>query len=130
MGRLLPLLALVSIALAAIALISCLSADEDRIRALPRMVWVFVILLFPPVGPIAYLLVGRPLPAPAGGAAGPRPGRRPARPVAPDDDPEFLRQLDAQRRTSDEELLKRWEEDLRKREERLRGPEDEEPPKP
>lgn len=43
--------------------------------------------------------------------------RRPAR--APDDDPEFLRGLAASRR-QDEELLKSWEADLRRREEELR----------
>ena len=32
------------------ALISCLSAEEDEIRALPRLVWVLIILFFPLVG--------------------------------------------------------------------------------
>jgi hypothetical protein len=51
------------------------------------------------------------------------------RPLAPDDDPDFLSNLDAESRRKDEELFKRWEEDLRKREEDLkkRGPDPNEP---
>jgi hypothetical protein len=46
--------------------------------------------------------------------------QRPRRaPVAPDDDPEFLRGLAASRK-EDEDLLKNWEADLRRREEELR----------
>jgi hypothetical protein len=120
MGRLLPLLFLIEIALAAVALISCLSADESDIRGLPKIAWVIVILLFPLVGAIAWFAVGRPVTV----ASRPttwRPGsgfpesERP-RPVAPDDNPEFLRSL----RRDDERMFQRWEEDLRKREEDLR----------
>ena len=98
MGRLIPLLFLVEVALVALALISCLSAEDEEIRTLPRVGWVFVILLFPLVGSIAYFAAGRPV------SATPRPGiwrvgggfpehERPRRPLAPDDDPEFLRSL-------------------------------------
>ena len=33
---------------------------EGEVRALPRIVWVIVILLFPLVGSIAYFAAGRP----------------------------------------------------------------------
>ncbi|MFG1952981.1 PLD nuclease N-terminal domain-containing protein [Micromonospora sp. NPDC048830] len=124
MARLYVLLFLVQIVLAVSALISCLSAEEDRIRALPRIVWVLVILLFPLLGSIAWFLAGRePDPArarPARPADGAPPGRDRRRPVAPDDDPEFLESLAERSRQQDQELFRRWEEDLRRREDDLR----------
>jgi hypothetical protein len=124
MGRLLPLLFLADLALLVIALIDCLSTDESEMRALPKIVWVFVILLFSPVGPIAWLIAGRPqrvAATPAGWAPGrPLPDpQRPRRQLAPDDDPEFLRGL-AKQRKEDEDLLRQWEADLRRREDELR----------
>ncbi len=58
MGRVLPILFLIQIALWVAALISCLSTEEGNIRALPRIVWVIIILLFPLVGSIAWFVVG------------------------------------------------------------------------
>ncbi|HEX2355431.1 MAG TPA: PLD nuclease N-terminal domain-containing protein [Micromonosporaceae bacterium] len=121
MGRLFVFLFFAQIALAAVALISCLSAEEGEIRALPRIAWVLIILFFPLLGSIAWFAAGRPSAA-AKPASTWRPGRgfpeaeRP-RPVAPDDDPEFLRSLNSQQ---DRERLRRWEDDLRRREEELR----------
>jgi hypothetical protein len=124
MPRLYALLFLADITLIVISLISCLSADESDLRALPRIAWVFIILLFSPVGPIVYLVAGRPL------TTSPRqdvwrPGngfpeaQRPPRQVAPDDDPEFLKGL-AKQNGEDSDLLRRWEEDLRRREDELK----------
>lgn len=124
MPRLFALLFLANIALIVIALINCLSADADEVRALPRIAWVFIILLFSPIGPIVYLVAGRPL------ASGTKSGRwppgngfpeakRPQRPIAPDDDPDFLKGLTKQSQ-EDSELLRRWEEDLRRREEEIK----------
>lgn len=128
MGRLFPLLFLIDLALVVIALIDCLSSDEYEIRALPKVVWVFIILLFSPIGPIAYLVAGRPQRAtrPARQVWAPGSGfperERPRprnRSTAPDDDPEFLGELSRVNR-EDQEMLKRWEADLRRREEELR----------
>jgi hypothetical protein len=97
MARLYPLVLLLDIALLVVALIDCLSAAEPAIRALPRAAWVFVILLFSPIGALAWFVAGRPAQARAG---------RPARAVlAPDDDPEFLRSLaeDLRRRQTEPE---------------------------
>jgi hypothetical protein len=125
MGRLLPLFALADLAILVIALIDCLSVEEYEIRALPRIAWVFLILLFSPIGGIAWFVAGRPL-----RSAAPRqevwaPGNgfpehsRPRRDVAPDDDPAFLNSL-ARTRREEETFLKDWEADLRRREEELR----------
>lgn len=145
MSRVLPVL--LSIGLTVYCLIDALQTDESAMRNLPKPFWLLLILLFPIVGPLAWIFAGRPVGAaqagarPAtgwlgGGSAGPvRRGPRPAaRPIAPDDDPEFLaslRGLDDEQKT----LLEKWEADLRERERRLRddpsapgSPDDEPPP--
>jgi phospholipase D-like protein len=116
MGRLLPLLALLDLALLVVALIDCLST-EGQIRALPRVAWVFIILLFPPAGPIVWFVAGRPARTPEPADVLLSGGQRV---VAPDDDPDFLRQVDSQRRSEEEEMLRLWEADLRRREDELR----------
>ncbi|MEU7904345.1 PLD nuclease N-terminal domain-containing protein [Actinoplanes sp. NPDC049118] len=132
MVRLYSLFVLIDLALLLIALIDCLSAEDSQIRALPRIAWVFIILLFSPIGPIVWFIAGRPARAVrlSNGTTW-RPGngfpedQRPKGPVAPDDDPEFLRNLAGSLR-EDESLMKRWEADLRRRERELRKPEPEE----
>ncbi|MFI6262369.1 PLDc N-terminal domain-containing protein [Micromonospora sp. NPDC051006] len=124
MARLYALLFLVQIVLAVCALISCLSAEEGEIRALPRIAWVLIILFFPLIGSIAWFVAGRE-PAPGRPTtSGPKrwtPARERPRPVAPDDDPEFLGSLADRSRPDDQELFRRWEEDLRRREDDLRS---------
>ncbi|RJK96099.1 PLD nuclease N-terminal domain-containing protein [Vallicoccus soli] len=93
------------LALVVYALIDCAQAPRREVRSLPKPAWFAVILLVPLVGAVAWLLAGRP-------RSGPAP--EPARPVAPDDDPEFLGRL----RTLDEEheeLVRRWEREERRR---------------
>ncbi|MEU4241246.1 PLD nuclease N-terminal domain-containing protein [Actinoplanes sp. NPDC026619] len=127
MVRLYSLFVLLDLALLVVALIDCLSAEESLIRALPRVPWVFIILLFSPVGAIAWFVAGRPAPPvrlsngtvwrPGNGfPEGQRPRQRS---MAPDDDPEFLRGLSTSRR-EDEAMMKTWEADLRRREDELR----------
>ena len=129
MIRLYSLFMLLDLALLVVALIDCLSAEEYAIRALPRVAWVFLILLFSPIGAIAWFVAGRPArPVRLSNGEMWRPGsgfpedERPRRqaPVAPDDDPVFLKSL-AKSRKEDEEMMKRWEADLRRREEELRN---------
>ena len=89
MVRLFILLAAVQLVLLVLSLISCLSAD--RVRNAPRFVWVLVILFIPLLGPLAYFAWGRPRPIPQEGTV----VRRRRAPAAPDDDPDFLRSVDA-----------------------------------
>jgi hypothetical protein len=123
MFRFYALFFLLDLAVLVVALIDCLSVDEGGIRALPRVYWVLLILLFSPVGGIAWFVAGRPQTVvPKAKAWKPGNGfpeaERP-RDRAPDDDPEFLRGL-AKSRREDEDLMRRWEEDLRRREDDLR----------
>lgn len=80
--------------------IDCLTTPEEKVRNLPKVAWAIVILLFGQVlvGPIAWMVAGRPRGAAAreGGprGGGPFTGRRERRHfVAPDDNPEFLASL-------------------------------------
>ncbi|MFK3980110.1 PLD nuclease N-terminal domain-containing protein [Micromonospora sp. NPDC050397] len=125
MARLMIFVFVAQIILAACALISCLSADKSDIRALPRFVWVLIILFFPLLGSIAWFFAGRPVATPPGGRAGRGPDRY--RPVAPDDNPEFLGSLAAEQAKKDRELFERWEEDLRRREGEIRRRESDPP---
>ena len=93
MAAVCTLLLLLDLALIVVALFDCWSADEARIRLAPRAAWVFGILLISPIGGIAWFVKGRPV----------REVRLRPRPVAPDDDPEFLRRLAAGIRQANEE---------------------------
>ncbi|GAB7103610.1 PLD nuclease N-terminal domain-containing protein [Streptomyces phaeofaciens JCM 4814] len=135
MLRYLPLLLV--LALWIYAFIDCLNTPEEEVRGLPKVIWVIIILLFGEVlvGPVAWLVAGKVRHAPAGGAG-------PAEWVAPDDNPEFLKSLkdeaasakdgngeNGENGEKDEQLLKDWEADLRRREEELKRRESEEDPK-
>jgi hypothetical protein len=132
--RLYGLLMLVDLALLVIALIDCLSTEEFSVRNLPKVVWVFLILLFSPIGAIAWFVAGRPQKSPVGRSGRWSPGagfpeRERPRPVAPDDDPEFLQSVERSRR-ADDEMFSKWEADLRRREEELKKRETGNPDRP
>ena len=110
-------------------LIEAIQTPDAEVRNLPK--W----RLDPadpglPVGRwIAWLLAGRPqrnsarqVPWPSTQTAGFPEYERP-RPIGPDDDPEFLREM-KRGNNEQEQLLSRWEEDLRRREEQLKPPSD------
>lgn len=102
MPRLLFGLGLIVIILTVYALVDCALFDRSRIRGLPRWVWIFVIILVPVIGALLWLFVGR-------GRKRPPVGRMP-RTSAPDDDPEFLRGLDREKR--ERERIRLLEEEL------------------
>lgn len=107
MVRLFVFLAAASLVLFVLALIGSLSAD--RVRTMPRILWVLVIVVFPLLGPIAYFVWGRPSAPPNQG----RPLRRQPRPASPDDDPNFLRSVDSEQARRDRDLLAQWEREMR-----------------
>jgi hypothetical protein len=127
MGMARVLFYVLSIALTVFALIDSIQTEDERVRGLPKIGWIILIVLVPFAGPIAWLLAGKQRAArPAGGPGVPwRPTTQPPpRIVAPDDDPEFLRQLNTGNKEH-ERMLKKWEEDLKRREEEMRGDGDE-----
>ncbi|MGW7411521.1 PLD nuclease N-terminal domain-containing protein [Streptomyces sp. NPDC054863] len=134
------LMFILPLALTIYAFIDCLNTPEEETKHLPKVAWVFIILLFWVVGPIVWLVAGKNRHAVQGGG-GPSDRYRGRRTqwVAPDDNPEFLKSIkDEQKKDenkTDESLLKDWEADLRRREEELKprgedGPETDDPKDP
>ncbi|MEU6115462.1 PLD nuclease N-terminal domain-containing protein [Streptomyces sp. NPDC047117] len=117
------LMILVPLALSIYAFIDCVTTDEKHVRHMPKPLWAILVLLFPLVGSVSWLIAGKDRAALAAQEGGPRRGGRGGW-VAPDDNPEFLEKLGTQerpqRRDEDEALLKDWEADLKRREEELR----------
>lgn len=73
------------------------AADKSEVRLLPKWVWVLLCLVVPFFGGLLYLMVGRPLGK--GGAS----GQKNRRFVAPDDDPNFLRDLQRKLRKDEDD---------------------------
>lgn len=90
------LMILVPLALSIYAFIDCITTDEKDIRHIPKPIWAILVLLFPLVGSIAWLVVGRKPTAGTGGSAGRRGGW-----VAPDDNPDFLKSLEKDGRSGE-----------------------------
>jgi len=85
-------LALLVLAAVIYGIVDCAQADARTRRNLPLWVWVALMILLPFFGTVIWLVVSRL------GKPGPEVPR--SRPVAPDDDPEFLRELERRRRAA------------------------------
>lgn len=91
-------LTIATVALTAYALVDVIATDSHLIRYLPKLVWLMVVILVPVLGGLTWLILGRPrggslLPGTTSNdQAAPKRGQR-GRPLAPDDDPDFLRRL-------------------------------------
>ncbi|QIK77279.1 PLDc_N domain-containing protein [Nocardioides piscis] len=112
-------MSVVSIVLMVWCLIEAISTDEGRIRNLPKLWWILLILFFPLAGSIAWLVAGRPA------TTGPRPGSTPAFPeydrpgrMAANDpakDEDFLKKVreraEEQRRRHEQQKRRQAEQD-------------------
>ena len=78
---------LFAIALYIYFIIDVLRTPRGEARTLPKFVWLLLVVLLPILGGLIWLVLGRVWPTP-----GARFGRRRG-PMAPDDDPKFLKQL-------------------------------------
>lgn len=128
------LIYLLPLALTIYAFIDCLNTPEDEAKHLPKVAWVFIILLFWIVGPIVWLAAGKMRTAPAGGRTPAEWHRRHRTTwVAPDDNPDFLESLkdgtekDGTAPKDEEADLRRREEEVKRREDGA-GPDDTGPP--
>lgn len=81
---------IISIGLAVYAIADIVRTDESRVRALPKIFWVLLVVIVPLVGAIVWIWVGKERETTAPSSFD-RPARRP---VAPDDDVRFLDQID------------------------------------
>lgn len=100
MARVLLVAAVAAAFFTVYAVVDCAVTATERVRGIPKAVWIVVILLLPVVGGILWLVVGKDRAA----------GYTVRRSSAPDDDPGFLRRLgdDAAR----EERIRRLEQEL------------------
>jgi hypothetical protein len=81
--------------------------DSSRVKALPKILWVLIVIVLPIIGAVLWFFLGRErLNERGGGGGSVRRGPR-----APDDDPEFLRKLS--REQQQEERIRDLEERLR-----------------
>ena len=118
--RVLPFL--LELVLLVYCLVHVITSSADEVRNLPRWAWILLILFFPLVGGIAYLIAGRPIsqaPAAWSPGAGFPEAERP-HPSTSDIDEALAADL-ARLDREHEESLRRWEADLRKREHDSQG---------
>lgn len=114
-------------------LIDCLRSEPSDVRSIPKPAWVLVIVLLPIIGVLLWFFFGRPQYATTGSApstpagragAGLRGASTPGRPhqvVAPDDDPDFLRNLEVNRAQKlESERLRKLKAEIEAREAKLR----------
>lgn len=78
------LLPIALLAFTVYCVVDVVQTEEDRVRGLPKLIWLAVTLLVPLAGGLSWLIAGRPH-----GILEPRPA--PRGPRGPDDDPDFLR---------------------------------------
>jgi hypothetical protein len=98
-----------------------ITSDESSVRNLPRLIWLFLVLVLPDIGGLAWLLLGRPARAWSPTFTYGNQARQ--TPRGPDDDTDFLHRVDRERsdRLREAELaLAKREEELRRREAELR----------
>lgn len=111
-------LVLILLALWVYALVDLARTPQQQVRLMPKWLWVLVIMFTWIVGATIWLLFGRSrIEYPpqgrgdgsggGGGGTWRGGGPRPTAPVAPDDDPAFLRRLDEQTWRAKMEQLRR-----------------------
>lgn len=82
-----------------VSIVDCAVQPAVRHRGVPKWAWVLIVVLIPVIGGVLWFTIGR---YPAGQVDIPRP-------VAPDDDPVFLRGMS---RSEQDERIRRLEEEL------------------
>ena len=101
MSRLLVIVPLIVLALDVFAIVDVILIDQRRVRAVPKFVWIILIVLIPVVGVALWFFTGRE--STTGGGSQ-------LRTVAPDDDPSFLKNL--RRDEEQDERIRRLEQEL------------------
>ncbi|MET3921983.1 PLD nuclease N-terminal domain-containing protein [Arthrobacter sp. UYEF20] len=87
-------------------LIDVIRTDSRQTRGISKPAWIVVQIVLPVIGAILWFLIGRPR------GTGPAPVTY-SHPIAPDDDPDFLRNLEIRRRNQAEsDRLKKLKDEL------------------
>ena len=112
------------------AVLDVISTDEVLMRNLPKMAWVFIVILVPTVGAVAWLALGRPVGAafrPGTKRASPNRswqqerGREQRRPRGPEDRDDWRASTSpsspgSESTSAKERRLQEWEAELERRE--------------
>ena len=94
-------------------LVDLIRTDARLTRGISKTAWIFVQILLPVVGALIWFLIGRPRATDTAPVAY-------SHPVAPDDDPEFLRNLEIRHRNQAEaDKLKKLKEEFDAKERKL-----------
>jgi hypothetical protein len=105
MVRFLIIGAVVAVAFTIYALVDVLMTERSRVRGVAKPAWALITVILPVIGGVLWLTAGKAK----------RGARRVSPPVAPDDDPSFLRTLsqdELRRRAEQDERLRRLEQEL------------------
>jgi len=87
-------------------LVDVIRTDPRQTKGISKPAWIVVQIVLPVIGAVLWFLIGRPR------GTGPAPVSR-SHPVAPDDDPDFLRNLELRRRQRAEaDRLRKLKEEL------------------
>jgi|SRR5664279_3556025 len=100
MSRLLVVLAFALVAVDVFAVVDVILTNRSRVRAMPKVLWVLVIVLLPVIGVVLWFMLGKARSSSAGRT----------RTVAPDDDPDFLRKVRV--KEEQDERIRRLEQEL------------------
>ena len=99
------LIILLPVAVTIYALIDAITTPRNEVRGLPKWGWILLIAVVWVVGAVIWLVFGRlrleELRWRSGGPGGNSGNSQNIRPLGPDDDPDFLRNLDRRKPKSD-----------------------------
>lgn len=96
------ILILIPVAITIYALIDAISARRDAVRSLPKWLWIVLIIILWIGGAVLWFFFGRP--SRNRGADGGAGGGGQRRPQGPDDDADFLADLDWQKRKNKSQI--------------------------
>jgi hypothetical protein len=109
------LVAVAILAMYVYGIVDVIRTDKQLTRGISKTSWIVVVVVLPVVGAALWFIIGRPR------------GSRPApqsysHTTAPDDDPDFLRNLEIRRRNKAEaDRLKKLRDELQAKERKLNG---------
>lgn len=97
-------------------LVDVIRTDRRLTRGFSKTTWLVMVVLLPLIGAALWFLIGRPR-----ASAAPQPVY-PQHPTAPDDDPDFLRNLEQRRRQAETERLRKLRDDAARKNQADAGP--------